>query len=90
MKVMNMKNQQRYSMKEKIMISLSFWPTLIIGTALGMTVCYLLILNIASFAQLIDIMIYSIIGLIIVGIVTRAISIYYWKKYNWHFTSDMK
>ena len=86
-----MKNkQQHYSIKEKILISFSFWPTLIIGVALGMTISLLLILNTPSFEQLIALTIYLIIGLIIAGILTRAISIFYWKKYNWRFISDMK
>jgi len=86
-----MKNQhQHYSIKEKALISFSFWPTLIIGVALGMTISLLLILNTPSFEQLIALTIYLIIGLIIAGILTRAISIFYWKKYNWRFISDMK
>ena len=86
-----MKNQkQHYSNKEKILISFSFWPTLIIGVALGMTISLLLILNIPSFEQLMTLTTYLIIGLIIVGVVARVISIFYWKKYNWRFISDMK
>ncbi|SVC94559.1 uncharacterized protein METZ01_LOCUS347413, partial [marine metagenome] len=50
----------------------------------------LLILNIPSFEQLMTLTTYLVIGLIIVGVVTRAISIFYWKKYNWRFISDMK
>ena len=85
-----MKNQhQHYSNKEKVLISFSFWPTLIIGVALGMTISFLLILNIPSFEQLMTLIIYLVIGLIIAGVVTRAISIFYWKKYNWRFISDM-
>ena len=86
-----MKNQQQYySIKEKILISFSFWPTLIIGVALGMTISLLLILNIPSFEQLMTLITYLVIGLIIVGVVSRVISIFYWKKYNWRFISDMK
>ena len=86
-----MKNQkQHYSNKEKILISFSFWPTLIIGVALGMTISLLLILNIPSFEQLMTLTTYLIIGLIIIGVVARVISIFYWKKYNWRFISDMK
>jgi hypothetical protein len=86
-----MKNQQRhYSNKEKIVISFSFWPTLIIGVALGMTISLLLALNIQSLEQLVLKTTYSVIGLIIIGVVTRAISIFYWKKYNWSFISDLK
>jgi len=85
-----MKNQQQhYSIKEKILISFSFWPTLIIGVALGMTISLLLILNIPLFEKLIPLITYLIIGLIIVGVVARVISIYYWKKYNWRFISNM-
>ena len=72
------------------MISFSFWPTLIIGVALGMTISLLLILNIPSFEQLIALITCLVIGLIIAGVVARAISIFYWKKYNWRFVSDMK
>ena len=86
-----MKNQQQhYSIMEKILISFSFWPTLIIGVALGLTISLLLILNIPSFEQLMTLITYLVIGLIIVGVVTRVISILYWKKYNWRFISDMK
>ena len=85
-----MKNQQQhYSIMEKILISFSFWPTLIIGVALGLTISLLLILNIPSFEQLMTLITYLVIGLIIVGVVTRVISIFYWKKYNWRFISDM-
>ena len=55
------------------MISFSFWPTLIIGVALGMTISLLLILNIPSFEQLITLTIYLVIWLIIAGIVSRAL-----------------
>ena len=84
------KQHQHYSIKEKVLISFSFWPTLIIGVALGMTISLLLILNIPSFEQLMTLKVCVIIGLIIAGVVTRAISIFYWKKYNWRFISDMK
>ena len=43
-----MKNQQHYSIKEKILISFSFWPTLIIGVALGMTISLLLALLLST------------------------------------------
>ena len=68
-----MKNQQHYSIKEKILISFSFWPTLIIGVALGMTISLLLILKIPSFEKLMTLTTYLIIGLIIVGVVARVI-----------------
>jgi hypothetical protein len=56
---------------------------------LGMTISLLLILNIPLFEKLIPLITYLIIGLIIVGVVARVISIYYWKKYNWRFISNM-
>ena len=79
-----------HSIKEMLFISFSFWPTLIIGFALGMTVSLLLLINIKSFSSLIYTINYSIIGLIVFGLVLRLISIFYWKKYNFYFISDMK
>ncbi len=81
---------KRFSFKEGAMISFSFWPTLLIGAALGMTMSLLLILNIPNFEQLIMLITYPIIGLTIVGVASRALSIYLWKKYDWRFTSNMK
>ena len=71
-------------------ISFSFWPTLLIGVALGMTISLLLIHNIKSLEQLFIVIVFSIAGLIILGVITRLISIFYWKKYNWSFSSDLK
>ena len=85
-----MKKKKNYSMKEKILISFSFWPTLFIGVALGMTITLLLLLNIQSFEQLIMQIKFTIIGLLILGVITRGLSIFYWKKYNWSFKSDLK
>jgi asparagine N-glycosylation enzyme membrane subunit Stt3 len=82
--------KSKYSIKEKLLISLGFWPTLFIGVALGMAVSLLLIQNIQSIVQLFLTIKSSIIILTILGVVTRIISIYYWKKYNWSFTSDLK
>ena len=79
-----------YSFKEGILISFSFWPTLLIGVALGMTISLLLIHNIKSLEQLFIVIVFSIAGLIILGVITRLISIFYWKKYNWSFSSDLK
>jgi len=84
------KLKSEYSFKEKVLISFSFWPTLFIGIALGMTISLLLIHNMKSIQQLFLIIAYSIIVLLILGVITRLISIFYWKKYNWSFTSDFK
>ena len=84
------KLKSEYSMKEKILISFSFWPTLFIGVALGMAICLLLISKYHSIFQFMSITTNSIIALVILGIVTRGVSIYIWKKYNWSFKSDMK
>jgi uncharacterized membrane protein HdeD (DUF308 family) len=84
------KIKSNYSIKEKILISFSFWPTLFIGIALGMTISLLLIHKVESLEQLFLIIAYSIIAFIILGVITRLISIFYWKKYNWSFTSDLK
>ena len=84
------KSKSEYSFKEKVLISFSFWPTLFIGIALGMTISLLLIHNMKSIQQLFLIIAYSIIVLLILGVITRLISIFYWKKYNWSFTSDFK
>ena len=84
------KLKSNYSFKEKALISFSFWPTLLIGVALGMTISLLLIHNIKSLEQLFIVIVFSIAGLIILGVITRLISIFYWKKYNWSFSSDLK
>ena len=84
------KLKSKYSIKEKFLISFSFWPTLFIGVALGMAICLLLISKYHSIFQFMSITTNSIIALVILGIVTRGVSIYIWKKYNWSFKSDMK
>ena len=84
------KIKSSYSFKERALISFSFWPTLLIGVALGMTISLLLIHNIKSLEQLFIVIVFSIAGLIILGVITRLISIFYWKKYNWSFSSDLK
>ena len=85
-----LKMKKKYTTKEKILISFSFWPTLLIGIALGMTISLLLVQSNLSYPLLITRITYSIIGLLILGVITRAISIFYWKKYNWRFISDIK
>ena len=84
------KFKSSYSFKERALISFSFLPTLLIGVALGMTISLLLIHNIKSLEQLFIVIVFSIAGLIILGVITRLISIFYWKKYNWSFSSDLK
>ena len=79
-----------YSYKEQFLISFSFWPTLIIGVALGMTICLVLINCSFPFHYLNKVITNSIIVLIILGVITRLIGIFYWKKYNWSFKSDIK
>ena len=79
-----------YSFKEGILISFSFWPTLFIGIALGMTISLLLINNAYSFYYLSMLITNSIIVLVILGVVTRIISIFFWKKYNCSVKSDLK
>ena len=86
-----MKNtKKKLSLKEGVFISFSFWPTLLIGAALGMTISLLLILNISNSELLLIVNTYSIIWVMIAGVATRLISIYLWKKYDWQFTSNMK
>ncbi|WP_416696128.1 hypothetical protein [Candidatus Pseudothioglobus sp. Uisw_050_01] len=84
------KFKSSYSFKERALISFSFWPTLLIGVALGMTISLLLIHNMKSLEQLFIVIVFSIAGLILLGVITRLISIFYWKKYNWSFSSDLK
>jgi uncharacterized membrane protein HdeD (DUF308 family) len=84
------KLKSTYSFKERVLISFSFWPTLLIGVALGMAISLLLINTSYSFMQLTRIITNSIVVLVILGVVTRVISIFYWKKYNWSFKSDLK
>lgn len=84
------KFKSSYSFKERALISFSFWPTLLIGVALGMTISLLLIHNMKSLEQLFIVIVFSIAVLILLGVVTRLISIFYWKKYNWSFSSDLK
>jgi len=84
------KLKSNYSFKEKVLISFSFWPTLFIGTALGMTISLLLINTSYSFYYQSMLITNSIIVLVILGVVTRIISIFYWKKYNWTFKSDLR
>jgi len=84
------KQNKEYSLKEAVFISFSFWPTMLIGVALGMTISLLLILNINNFEQLVALVTYPIIGLIIVGVAFRFVTIYLWKKYDCRFSSDMK
>jgi len=84
------KFKSSYSFKERALISFSFWPTLLIGVALGMTISLLLIHNIKSLEQLFIVIVFSIAGLILLGVITRLTSIFYWKKYNWSFSSDLK
>ena len=78
MKIFN----SNYSLKERALISFSFWPTLFIGVALGMTISLLLINTSYSFVHLSALIRNSIIVLVILGVITRIISIFYWKKYN--------
>ena len=84
------KFKSSYSFKERALISFSFWPTLLIGVALGMTISLLLIHNMKSLEQLFIVIVFSIAVLILLGVVTRLISIFYWKKYTWSFSSDLK
>ena len=84
------KIKSNYSLKEKVLISFSFWPTLLIGVALGMAISLLLFSQNFSIFQLMPLMRNSIIVLVILGVITRVISLYIWKKYNWSFKSDLK
>ena len=84
------KIMSNYSLKEKVLISFSFWPTLLIGVALGMAISLLLFSQNFSIFQLMPLMRNSIIVLVILGVITRVISLYIWKKYNWSFKSDLK
>ncbi len=84
------KLKSSYSFKERALISFSFWPTLLIGVALGMSISLLLLANSPSIFQLKSLMTNLIIALTTLGIVVRIVSIYFWKKYNWSFKSDLK
>ena len=84
------KTKSNYSLKEKVLISFSFWPTLLIGVALGMAISLLLFSQNFSIFELMPLMKNSIIVLVILGVITRVISLYIWKKYNWSFKSDLK
>ena len=84
------KTKSNYSLKEKVLISFSFWPTLLIGVALGMAISLLLFSQNFSIFQLMPLMKNSIIVLVILGVITRVISLYIWKKYNWSFKSDLR
>jgi hypothetical protein len=84
------KIKSNYSIKEKILISFSFWPTLFIGIALGLSISLLLINTSYSFNYLSMLIANSIIVLVILGVVTRIISIFFWKKYNCSVKSDLK
>ena len=84
------KIKSNYSLKEKVLISFSFWPTLLIGVALGMAISLLLFSQNFSIFELMSLMKNSIIVLVILGVITRVISLYIWKKYNWSFKSDLK
>ncbi len=84
------KLKSNYSFKERVLISFSFWPTLFIGVAFGMALSLLLINTSYSFYYLSMLITNSIIVLVILGVITRIISIFYWKKYNWSFKSDLK
>ena len=79
-----------YSFKERALISFSFWPTLFIGIAFGMSISLLLINTAYSFYYLSMLITNSIIVLVILGVVTRIISIFFWKKYNCSVKSDLK
>ena len=84
------KIKSNYSFKERALISFAFWPTLFIGIAFGLSISLLLINTAYSFNYLSMLITNSIIVLVILGVVTRIISIFYWKKYNWSFKSDLK
>ena len=77
------KIKSNYSLKEKVLISFSFWPTLLIGVALGMAISLLLFSQNFSIFQLMPLMKNSIIVLVILGVITRVISLYIWKKYHY-------
>ena len=74
------KIKSNYSLKEKVLISFSFWPTLLIGVALGMAISLLLFSQNFSIFQLMPLMKNSIIVLVILGVITRVISLYIWKN----------
>ena len=84
------KFKSSYSLKERALISFSFWPTLFIGVALGMTISLLLINTSYSFVHQSTLMRNSIVVLVILGVITRIISIFYWKKYNGICKFDLK
>ncbi len=81
---------QNYSTKEKILISFSFWPTLLIGIALGLTIALLMLQNPQPIYLLISQIKFIVVVLVVLGVLTRGVSIYLWKKYDWSFTSNLK
>jgi len=85
-----MKNIRNYSTKEKILISFSFWPTLLIGIALGLTIALLMLQNPQPIYLLISQIKFIVVVLVVLGVLTRGVSIYLWKKYDWSFTSNLK
>lgn len=85
-----MKNIRDYSIKEKIFISFSFWPTLLIGVALGLTIALLMLQKPQPIYLLISQIKFIVVCLIVLGVLTRVVSIYLWKKYDLSFTSNLK
>ncbi|MBT7753484.1 MAG: hypothetical protein HN733_03380 [Gammaproteobacteria bacterium] len=85
-----MKNIRNYSTKEKILISFSFWPTLLIGIALGLTIALLMLQNPQPIYLLISQIKFIVGVLVALGVLTRGVSIYLWRKYEWSFTSNLK
>jgi hypothetical protein len=85
-----MKNIRNYSAKEKILISFSFWPTLLIGIALGLTIALLMLQNLQPIYLLISQIKFIVVVLVVLGVLTRGVSIYLWRKYDWSFTSNLK
>ena len=85
-----MENIRNYSTKEKILISFSFWPTLLIGIALGLTIALLMLQNPQPIYLLISQIKFIVVVLVVLGVLTRGVSIYLWKKYDWSFTSNLK
>jgi hypothetical protein len=85
-----MKNIRNYSTKEKILISFSFWPTLLIGIALGLTIALLMLQNLQPIYLLISQIKFIVVVLVVLGVLTRGVSIYLWRKYDWSFTSNLK
>ena len=85
-----MKKIKNYSTKEKILISFSFWPTLLIGAALGLSMALLMLQKLQPIYLLVSQIKVIVLVLIVLGVFIRGVSIYLWRRYDCSFTSNLK